>query len=146
MDKLKAFFSGVHKWFHNAYLRFQMVRMRRKAVQEMEERIEFENMTEGAFSFVPAVDMAIEKMLVKRLTDLGFDPQDGAFVEHLKVRKRPTSLTWEIDDKPVMMLSWTDTALGEVTFRLKEVLSSGLTLITRPTDIKPAQKIDIVKA
>lgn len=70
---------------------------------------------------------------------MGYDPKDArTFVEHLKIRRRTSSLTWEIDEREVMHLTWVDRGNGEIIYRLKDLNASRLTLITKSTDIQRA--------
>lgn len=124
-------------WLKNAGLRLKMSFLRWRHKREIEKAVELEEMTEGAFSYIPVIDRQIEEMIVHQIEELGLDPTDATtFIGRMRIRKRPSSLTWEIDEKEVLQLAWVDTGRDEIVYRLKKISQSKITLITRPTDIK----------
>lgn len=127
----------VLRWTRNALRRMWMQVLVWKKRREIEKAVEFEETTEGAFSYIPVIDHMIEEKIVKILQEHKFDPTDArTWIEKLKIRKRPSSLTWELDEKEVLQLAWVDSGRGEIVFRMKEISQSRLTLINTPKDIK----------
>ncbi len=127
----------VLNWLKNAVRRAWMQILVWKKRREIEKAVEFEEMTEGAFSYIPVIDRMVEEKIVNVLEAHQFDPTDArTWMDKLKIRKRPSSLTWELDEKEVLQLAWVDSGRGEIVFRLKEIAQSRLTLINTPRDIK----------
>lgn len=135
----KPFKGRLLQWLGNAWIRTQLNWFTFWKRREIEKVYKEEKLQEGAFSYIPVIDNHIEAMLVKKIADMGYDPKDArTFVEHLKIRRRTSSLTWEIDEREVMHLTWVDRGNGEIIYRLKDLNASRLTLITKSTDIQRA--------
>jgi hypothetical protein len=82
-----------------------------------------------AFSYIPIIDNDIDKSLQDQCKDFGLDI---ANMEEVKKRMRilfkTGSVTWEIDDKPVLAITRGGCS-DEIVYRIKKLSTSKLILL-----------------